>query len=69
MLLTVEPRLYSSKSLESSSSSISVYAETGRSREVRAGTKSDWAFPLSNMPIFSTPGSSGVMGVMAGCGA
>jgi hypothetical protein len=67
VLLTVEPRLYSSKSLESSSS-MSVYVEMGRSRDVRAETvltKSDCAFPLSNMPMVSTPCSSGVMGVMA----
>lgn len=65
---TVDPRLYSSKSLESSSSK-SVNVEAGRSSEVRAGTaltKSDCAFPLTNI---STPGSSGVMGVMACCGA
>lgn len=51
---------------------MSVYAtlmwETGRSnddRAVRAVEKNDWVFPLSNI---STPGSSGVIGVMASCG-
>lgn len=64
--LTEEP-LYSSNSLESSS--ISVYAtlmcDRGRSnddRAVRAEEKKDCVFLLSNI---STPGSSGVMGVMA----
>jgi hypothetical protein len=64
--LTDEPRLYSSKSLElsSSMSSISVYAEMGRSSEVRAdtpGMRNDCDLPLWNISL----GSSGVMGVMA----
>lgn len=65
--LTDELRLYSSNSLESSSMSVyaSLICETGRSSDVlaeMAPAKSGCDFPRSNI---STPGSSGVMGVMA----
>lgn len=66
--LTEEWRLYSSKSLESSSKSVyaSLTWEVGRCSEVRAETapmKSDCDLPRSNISL----GSRGVMGVVASC--